>query len=70
MAACDYCEHTEVCRYLNEMAGSPWIGAHHEVYCLAAETDGPPYGKYVETGFGKQFARLDRLFDRKMRGAL
>ncbi len=70
MAACDFCDHTNVCTYLNGLSGHPWPGAAHEVYCLAVETDGPPYGKIVETGFGRQFVRLDRLFGRRMMSAL
>jgi hypothetical protein len=67
MSACDYCDHAHICRYLNQLSGNPWPGANHEVYCLALETDGPPYGRYDGEG---NFVRLDRLFDRRMRGSL
>jgi hypothetical protein len=70
MSACDYCDHCDVCRYLNEIqsyGGHPWPGAQHEVYCMAEETDGPPYGRHDAEG---NFVRLDRLFDRRMRGSL
>ena len=70
MVACDYCDHIHVCNYLNNLSGQPWPGAQHEVYCLAAETDGPPYGKHIETSSGRVFVRLDRLFDRRMKCSL
>lgn len=67
MSACDSCDHAHVCGYLNQLNGSPWPGANHEVCCLAQETDGPPYGRYDAEG---DFVRFDRLFDRRMRGSL
>lgn len=70
MSACDYCDHDDICAYISSLRGRAWPGAQHEVYCLAEDTDGPPYGKQVATCSGYQFVRLDRLFGRRMAGAL
>jgi hypothetical protein len=71
MSACDSCDHICVCAYINKISnGKTWQSCYFDVYCLANETDGPPYGKFVNTGYGSHFVRLDRLFDRRMESAL